>query len=129
MARPKGGSCAVAVALLLCVGCSTPGFFGASFLQGLGPGQERVVAGSLESVTQSTQGTLRELGLAAVVTSQGEAVRIESMTPAGNRFALVLTRVKNGQVESTRVHIDWEKGNDQQTGSRIFAQLDAQSRR
>lgn len=80
---------------------------------------DRVVAGSIESVSASTQNSLRELGLSVVVTSQGEDVRIASSTPEGTHFAFVLTREKSAAGERTRVHLEWEKSAEGKVGQKI----------
>ena len=129
MARASGGSCAIGIVLLLLAGCSVPEFFNAYFVQGTDGGGDRVVAGSVESVSQTTQGALRTLGMRADVMQDGTDVRIASKTSQGNGFVMVLSRVQNEKGESTKVHMEWEKNADQQTGGKIFTEIDAQSRR
>ena len=57
-------------------------------------GGERVVAGSLETVTHTTANTLMQLGLKADVTESGSDVYINSKSAKGGDFTLVLTRVQ-----------------------------------
>jgi hypothetical protein len=124
--RPARQSiCAVAVALLAVAGCNKSGFLQANFFQQSGP--DRVVAGSLESVTGSTQHSLQELGIAVVAQPDGQSMRLKCRTKTGVEFSVVLTSANNGQAQQTHVRIEWEKGRDDQTGSMILGQLDVKS--
>ncbi|HXG12915.1 MAG TPA: hypothetical protein VNK04_24370 [Gemmataceae bacterium] len=121
MIAARGRICAVG--LLLIAGCASD-YFKLAFFQMGGGGQEQVIAGSLESVSQSTQAALSRLGLSAVVTEQGEDVRIAATTPRGQRFTVVLTREKSiDATERTRVRIEWEEGIDKELGLHILSQL------
>jgi len=88
-----------------------------------------VVAGSLEVVAQSAQASLTQMGLAATVNRQGEAVSIASKTAAGAKFTLVLTREKTKDGEQTRVRVEWDGASDEQMGFQLLAQLEALSKR
>ncbi len=66
----------------------------------------------METVSQSTQDSLRRLKLAPVVTEDGEDVRIAGKTRSGAEFVFVLTRVPSPEGENTRVHLDWGEGAD-----------------
>jgi hypothetical protein len=102
--------------LLLVAGCELQG----NFLTKMSPGcsawgkpqGDRVVAGSLEAVSQSTQDLLKALDVSATATQQGDDARIAGVTRTGAKFAFVLHRVKTSTGETTRVHIDWEKNDD-----------------
>ena len=98
-------------------------------MQGGGDGQDRLVAGSLEAVAQSTHNTLTQLGFAASRTQKGDAIYITSKTVAGASFTLVLTRVKTPEGEKTKVHLQWDGAKDDQTGLHILGQVEANSRR
>lgn len=126
--RPaRWGICAVAVALLVVAGCAKSGFLQMNFFQQTGP--DRVVAGSLESVTRSTQGSLQELGIGVVAQPEGQSVRLKCRTKTGVEFSMVLASANNDQGQQrTHVRIEWEKGRDDQTGSMILGQLDVASR-
>jgi len=118
--------------LLALAGCADTDVFSLNLFQaGAVPGAngDRVVAGSLESVSQSTQAGLRELGIAALATPEDQGVRILCTTRGGAHFFLVLTRVTNEQGESTRIRLQWDGKPDEQTGSQVLARLDAQSRK
>jgi hypothetical protein len=115
------------VALVGLSGCAVPDFFGLNLLQGTGPGGERVVAGSLESVSLSTKSRLEQLGLSAAVTNREGEVRIASTTRAGARFVLVLTRVQGEKGESTRMRVEWADKVDGQAGVQVLSMLEAQS--
>lgn len=71
-----------------------------------------VIAGSLESVTSSTQGTLRQMGLFVESKKTGDTVRLTSKTQTGRTFSLVLRRQKTEHGEQTRINIEWEKDRD-----------------
>jgi hypothetical protein len=134
MSVRRHGLCALGLVVLLLGGCKSGDFdFSLGFLQSTGtPGGDRVVAGSLETVSQSTQDTLSRLGMAASVTKDGEGVYIASTTPSGAKFKLVLTRVKLKNVEpseQTRVRVEWEGRSDEQTVFQLLAGLDSTSRR
>jgi hypothetical protein len=115
--------------LLATAGCTLTDFFGAAVFEGGKPGGDRIVAGSLETVTESTKNALSTLGMAAVVSRQGEAVQISSTTRGGAKFQLVLTREKTKDGEQTRVHIDWLSGSDEQTAFQVLSQVEVLSRR
>ena len=85
---------------------------------------DRVLAGSLESVSRSTQASLSELGLLASTTRIGDTVRIDSKSRSGYHFTLVLTRAKSDAGQQTRVHIEWKDGKDEQEGFAILSQLE-----
>jgi hypothetical protein len=121
--------CAVGVLMLLLTGCAGTDFFSANFLQAGGGGRERVVAGSLESVSQSTQATLRQLGFATVLTEEAQGVRIACTTQAGRRFFLLLTRVQTDKGESTRIAVEWEGSPDERTSVQVLSQVESQHRR
>ena len=76
-------------------------------------------------MAQSTQSSLLELGIAAVVSKQGEDVRVGWIGPGGTHCAFVLTSVKTPQGESTRVHFAADKGADQQSELKVLADLQA----
>jgi hypothetical protein len=121
-------SCVGGVMLLSLMGCAGQQFAGFGFFQGAGSGAgDYVVAGSADSVAASLQASLKRVGLSAVVTEQGEDIRVASKTLKGDKFALVLTKVKNSQGESTRVRFEWENGPDAQTQSHVLASLNVQS--
>jgi hypothetical protein len=73
------------------------------------PQGDRVVAADLDAVSQSTQDSLKTLGVAVLASKQGDDVRITGTSKAGNRFTFVLHRIKTAKGETTSVHVDWEK--------------------
>jgi hypothetical protein len=125
MRQAKQGLCAIGLLVLAAAGCTLPDALGLSYLQTSAPGQGRVVAASLESVSASTQATLRELGATAVVTQSGEDVRIAYTTRSGNHFALVLTRVRTAQGEQTRMRLEGETEGNEPTYLRVLAKFDS----
>jgi hypothetical protein len=127
MSRAIRGICAVGWVLFILAGCNSAGTFNLLAWQSPANGGERVVAGSVESVSQTTQATLRELGLAAVVTNQGGVVTITSTSPTGARFDVVLSQEKTKDGERTRVRLKWDGASDDQTGTHLFSRLEFQS--
>src|SRR5438445_16481 len=111
MSWKKLAGCVGGVMLLILAGCADTDFLSFNFLQtGRVPGAsgDRVVAGSLETVSQSTQAGLGELGITTVLTQEDQAVRLSCTTRAGVHFFLVLTRVKTDQGESTHIRLEWD---------------------
>jgi hypothetical protein len=125
MTKARRGICAIGLVFLVFAGCKTFDMNLLWFQSGPTPGGDRVIAGSLESVAQSTQGTLSRLGLAVNSTRKGDAIYISSSTVTGAKFTLVLTREKSQEGERTRVHLDWENGRDEQVAFQLLSQLEA----
>jgi len=119
-------SCVGSVVLLSLMGCAGQQFAGIFQAAGSG-GSDYVVAGSANSVAASLEASLKHVGLSAVITEQGEDIRVASKTLKGDKFALVLTKVKNQQGESTRVRFEWENGPDEQIRTHVVTSLQAQS--
>jgi hypothetical protein len=117
----------VGAAGLVCVllaGCSLTDFSlnAAAFLA---PGNnDRVVAGSLETVAASTEDSLRQLGLFVARTQEGDAVRVTSTTKGGQHFSLVLTRQKSERGELTQVRFEWDDARDENLEMQILSQVD-----
>lgn len=125
----KGFLCAGGLASVLVAGCASLDLVSVFSLQSQTSGRDRVVVGSLETVAQSAQTTLGQMGLAASVNRKGEAITIDSKTPAGAKFSLVLTREKTKDGEQTRARVEWDGASEDQTGFQLLAQLEAMGRR
>ncbi len=126
MSWARWRSCVGGVVLLSLMGCAGQQFAG--IFQAAGSsGSDYVVAGSANSVAASLEASLKHVGLSAVITEQGEDIRVASKTLKGDKFALVLTKVKNQQAESTRVRFEWENGPDEQIRTHVVTSLQAQS--
>ena len=126
MSWARWRSCVGGVVLLSLMGCAGQQFAGIFQAAGSG-GSDYVVAGSANSVAASLEASLKHVGLSAVITEQGEDIRVASKTLKGDKFALVLTKVKNQQGESTRVRFEWENGPDEQIRTHVVTSLQAQS--
>ena len=126
MSVARWRSCVGSVVLLSLIGCAGQQFAGIFQAAGSG-GSDYVVAGSANSVAASLEASLKHVGLSAVITEQGEDIRVASKTLKGDKFALVLTKVKNQQGESTRVRFEWENGPDEQIRTHVVTSLQAQS--
>jgi hypothetical protein len=130
MRQASLGLCAVGGLLVVLAGCANNDFAGLFLLKSQGPGGDRVVAGSLETVAHSTQTSLRQLGLAAELSRQGEAFHVSSVTSGGARFALVLTRERSAQgTEQTRIRLEWLDNRDERGGAQILARIDAETKK
>jgi hypothetical protein len=119
---------AAGVLLLGLAGCQLTDFSVLAYLQGAGP--DRVVAGSLETVSASYQDSLRELGLFTRASRDGDTVRITATKNEANgqkRFTLVLTRHKTEQGEQTRVRIEWENGADAALEAHLLSRAEVKS--
>lgn len=116
--------CAGALVLALAAGCQMMDLRGFFALETDGVGGERVITGSVDSVAQSVQATLGRMGLQAVVSKQGETVRVTSRTAGGAGFTVVLVREKGQTGEQTRVHLEWDGPHDEQLGIQFLGQLE-----
>jgi hypothetical protein len=129
MTRVNGMVCAAAVLLLAAVGCDSLHEFQFSAAALLSPsGSDRVVAGSLDSVSASTQDALRGLGLSVTATREGEAIRLRAAGPSGQHFDLVLTRTTSEHGELTHVRFEWERNRDESMELQILSQVEVRGR-
>ena len=121
--------CAGAFALVLLAGCASVDLVSFFALQSDGNGRDRVFVGSLDAVAQSTQNTLSQMGLAATMSRKGDAIYIASKSSSGASFTLLLTKEKSNGAEQTRVHVEWDGKQDDQTGFQVLANLESLTRR
>jgi hypothetical protein len=75
---------------------------------------EQVVSDTLTNVAQRIQNEMQRLGLQVAFNSEGDTVRLSSTTRGGQRFVVVLSRVRGDQGEQTRIHIDWDQASDKE---------------
>jgi len=100
-------------ALLACgcvwvaAGCSNMDVLGFLALKGTPDGNERVVAGNLDAVVETTKASLAKLDLKASVTTVGQTAYIDTATTNGARFRFVLTREASSAGERTRIRVEW----------------------
>ncbi len=81
--------------------------------------------GSVEAVAQATAERLGKLGVQAEVTPQGEAIHINStIRETGQHFKLILTREKSGNVEKTRIRIEWVGQPNNEMSLQILGRLE-----
>ena len=126
----RRGTCVVTAVLLGLAGCAAPQFLNLSFFQSGGAkGNDRVVTGSLETVSQSAESVLLNLGMTVVSTPEQEGVRIKATTRQGGTFFLVLTSgvFLKGGPEQTRVRIEWAGGPEEPVLLQVLAGLEAAS--
>jgi hypothetical protein len=96
--------------LAVLVGCSFQ--LGNSNVQVAVKVNEQAVNDTIDHVAQRLKSEMDRMGLQATVSSQGDVLRIISTTKSGQKFIVVLSRIRGPQGEQTNVHIDWEKGSD-----------------
>jgi hypothetical protein len=117
--------CAAGVSCLLLAGCDSLRDINmtATALLAAG-GNDRVVAGSLDEVSGSTQEALRQAGMFVSSTREGETIRIRATTKTGQRLSVVLTRKTSEGRQLTNVRFEWENGRDEETELRILSQVE-----
>jgi hypothetical protein len=125
MARVGGMVCAAGVICLVLAGCDSLRDFNltAAALLAAG-GNDRVVAGSLDEVSGSTQAALQQLGLFVSSTREGDAIRLRATTRTGQHFSLVLTRKTSEGRELTNLRFEWENGRDEDMEMQILSQVE-----
>ena len=125
MARVGGMLCAAGVVCVALAGCDGLRDFNltAAALLATG-GNDRVVAGSLDEVSASTQAALQQFGMLVSSTREGDAVRLRATTRAGQHFSLVLTRKKGDGRELTNLRFEWDGGRDEDTEMQILSQVE-----
>ena len=132
----RRGTCVVTAVLLGLAGCAAPEFLKLSFFQSGGSkGNDRVVTGSQETVSQSAESVLLNLGMTVVSTpefrkrDENEGVRIKATTRQGGTFFLVLTREpgKDGKLQCTRARVEWAGGPEEPVLLQVLAGLEAAS--
>jgi hypothetical protein len=114
---------------LLLAGCSMNDLVSGLVGVQAGPGGDRVVYASLETVSRNTEGSLRELGLVVRRTDDAGVVRFACTNRAGGHFTVVLTKEQNYQGERVRVRLDWQDGRDEQAGLQVLAHVEKQAAR
>jgi hypothetical protein len=132
MRRENLALCLLAAAFLVAGGCTLPDYFNLNFFQTAGPGNDRMVYGSVESVSASTRAGLEKIGMtvkADNADNQGEDVRLAVKTRAGEQFYLVFSRVQSDQGEKTRVRIENHTDAHQQIVFNLLSQLEVQKSR
>jgi hypothetical protein len=87
-------------------------------------GSDRVVAGSLEEVSGSTQAALQQFGMLVSSTREGDAIRIRATARSGQHFSLVLTRKKSEGRELTNLRFEWDGGRDENMEMQILSQVE-----
>ena len=119
-------------ALLLCgcvaAGCNSLSGVGMLALKGTPDGNERVVAGSLDAVADTTTKALARVSLKANVSSRdAQKVVIDTATQTGARFRFVLTRETTSAGERTRVRVEWIDSNrNEEVTFRLLTNVEAQ---
>jgi hypothetical protein len=103
---------------LVCVGSLLVVVIGCAFRLGNSTVQvdvkvnDEVVKDTVDSVAQRIENEMRRLGLLVAVSRDGDVVSLTSTTKAGQRFTVMLSRVRGAQGEQTSIHVDWEQASD-----------------
>jgi hypothetical protein len=114
---------------LFLAGCSSQQVLGLLSVSNDNVAHERVVAGSMESVAQTTQTTLSQLGFVAKTTRQGDTIRIGAVSATGTKFTLVLTREASATGEQTHVRVEFDGKSDDQLAFQLLGHLDVANRK
>ena len=102
--------CAGAALLLVLAGC---GIRRNVLAPALVVGVAHASAGRPAAVAVTVQSALSQMGLMVRSHREGDAIRLESVTPSGMRFILRLTADTLGPTPQTLVRIDWDKEADE----------------
>jgi hypothetical protein len=129
MRKANWGTCVLGIALLVVGGCTIPDYFNLNFFQASNSSNDRVIFGSLESVSASTKDGLEKLGMSVKADKQGEDVRLAVRAKSGESFAVVLTRVQSDRGEQTRVRLESGTADHQQIVFNLLSQLELQKSR
>ena len=124
MATIRAMVCAAGLAVFVIAGCDSAQLAGLLELQSSADDQDHFIVASLDTVSQSAQDTLSQMGMKATATREGETVRLVSQTETGRRFTLVLTREMLNGVERTRAHIEWADGKEDQGVAELWLALE-----
>jgi hypothetical protein len=101
------GALLVYVSVLVMAGCSSMDMRGFLGLGSTPDGNERVVAGNLDAVVETTKASLTRMNLKASVTNVGQTAYIDTTLQNGARFRFVLTRETSSAGERTRIRVEW----------------------
>jgi hypothetical protein len=108
-------------------GCANLDVFGVLALKDVN-GNERVVAGNLDAVVETTKTSLAKLNLKAEVTQGGGGtVYIATATQTGIPFRFVLTREVSPAGEKTRIRVEWfDSRRNEEISFNLLSQVAAQ---
>jgi hypothetical protein len=107
------GLCATALLTAALTGCPGADMFTQKPTAQAGPVEQHFLAARVDVAAERVQGNLRQLGIDAVATPEGEGVRLKCTTAAGQHFAVVLTRSPmNDAGTFTDVRVEWEDAAD-----------------
>jgi len=108
-------------------GCSNLDVLGMLALRGTPDGNERVVAGSVNAVAETTKASLARLNLKADVTTDGQKMYVDTATRTGARFRFVLTREISPAGERTRIRVEWlDTRRDEEVTFNLLSTVEAQ---
>ena len=124
MGNIRRGTCAVGIVCVILGGCTIPDQFRLSIFESSAGSHEQVIAGSLSSVATSTQNSLQRLGMFVNATPEGDDIRLDVRTKAGEQFKVVLTRVTSDAGERTRVRIEGGTSTHEQTVFRVLSEVE-----
>jgi hypothetical protein len=134
MARTRWGALLGLLVLGVLAGCNTLETMDWSFpscpccVGGADSCREHVVAGSLESVTSSTQTALDQLGTNVYVEGEDTDVRVSCITERGQRLTVVLNRQNTDQGAQTRLRFEWEDSPDESLETQILNRIEVRAR-
>jgi hypothetical protein len=129
MRKASWGACVLGIAFIVASGCTIPDYFNLNFFQTTDPGKDRMVVGSLETVSASTKDGLEKMGMSVKSDKQGDDVRLTVKAKSGETFSLVLSRVQNDRGEQTRVRMESGTADHQQIVFDLLARIELQKSR
>jgi hypothetical protein len=87
-----------------------------------------IVAGPPETVASSAHAALEQLGFNVVPTGEGEDIRLNTVTKAGQQLTLVLSAEQTEAGKHTRLRFEWENGPDEDTETQILNHIEVRTR-
>lgn len=129
MKRAGLSLCALGGALLLVAGCAA---IDLDLDIGGVPvvAHSRVIEGTPDNVAVVLRDTLKKRGLEATIVKGKDDILVESKTPGGLQFALLLkSRQSPSGKEETTVALEWMGGRDSVAEGQIVAELERHSKK
>jgi hypothetical protein len=101
---------ALAGTAITAAGCTLP--IGNTGVQVTVKANEQVINQNVEVVAQKIETELKRLGLDVIATTEGDTIRLASMTRAGQKFTVFVNREQAQRGDQTRVRVEWEQTPD-----------------
>jgi hypothetical protein len=113
---------AVCVGLAGAAGCAS--LIGNTRIEASVKVDEQAVNASLDAAAARVEAELKSRGISVVVSPGIDSVRLDAVTRSGDKFAVLLTRVRAADgKEQTKVRIEWEKAPDRNLWLALLAAI------